>query len=386
MFEKQLDDLDSRHLRRRITTLGSRTGPLVEIDGRPMLLLASNDYLGLAGHPEVVQAAVDATRTYGAGSGAARLVSGSLPPHEEMEQALARFKGTATALTFGSGYLANIGAIPAFIGRGGLILADRLCHASLIDGCRLSGADFRVYRHRDLEHLESLLVRRNKPKQTLIVTDGVFSMDGDLAPLRELVALSQTHEAELYVDDAHGTGVLGKSGRGTIEHFDLETDIPFHMGTLSKALGSSGGYVAGPESIRQYLLNACRSFVFTTAPTPGSAGAVTAALAIVQREPERRARLWRNRDRLCAGLQMLGFTIPASASPILPLIIGDAAKAVAFAKQLRQHGVFAPAIRPPTVPDSTSRVRVTVTSEHTIAQIDEALDAFRLAGEAAGVL
>jgi glycine C-acetyltransferase/8-amino-7-oxononanoate synthase len=386
MFKKQLKDIDSRHLRRQLTTMGSRTGPLVEIDGCPMLLFASNDYLGLAGNPEVVRAAIEATKTYGAGAGAARLVSGSLPPHEEMEQALARFKTTAAVLAFGSGYLANIGTIPTLIGKGGLILADRLCHASLIDGCRLSGADFRVYRHCDLEHLESLLARRSRPNKTLIVTDGVFSMDGDLAPLPDLVRLGRVYGAELYVDDAHGTGVMGKNGRGTIEHFGLDTEIPFHMGTLSKALGSAGGYIAGSRSIRDYLLNTCRSFVFTTAPTPGSAQAVTAALTIVQREPERRARLWTNRNRLFTGLDALGFSLTASASPILPILIGDATKALAFADQLRQHGVFAPAIRPPTVPDSTSRIRITVTSEHTSAQIDEALEAFRRAGEAAGVL
>lgn len=386
MFEKRLNEIESRHLRRRITTLGSGVGPVVEIDGRPVLLFASNDYLGLARHPEVVQAAVQATQIYGAGAGAARLISGSFPPHVEMEQALARFKGTAAALTFSSGYLANVGMIPALIGRGGLILADRLCHASLIDGCRLSGADFRIYRHRDVDHLKTLLARRGKSRQTLIVTDGVFSMDGDLAPLHELSALSREYGADLYVDDAHGTGVMGPGGRGTIEHFDLDSVIPFHMGTLSKALGSSGGFAAGPESMIQYFLNTSRSFVFTTAPTPGSAAAVTAALAIVQGEPERRTRLWANRDRLYRGLKNLGFTLPASASPILPIIVGQADKTVAFADQLMGRGIFAPAIRPPTVPESTSRIRVTVTSEHTPAQIDEALLAFRLAAESARVL
>jgi glycine C-acetyltransferase/8-amino-7-oxononanoate synthase len=386
MFEKRLDEIESRHLRRRITALGSGVGPVVEIDGRPVLLFASNDYLGLARHPKVVQAAVQATQIYGAGAGAARLVSGSLPPHVEMERALARFKGTAAALTFSSGYLANVGMIPALIGRGGLILADRLCHASLIDGCRLSGADFRIYRHRDVDHLKAQLARRGKSRQTLIVTDGVFSMDGDVAPLHELSTLSREYGADLYVDDAHGTGVMGPGGRGTIEHFDLDSIIPFHMGTLSKALGSSGGFVAGPESMIQYFLNTSRSFVFTTAPTPGSAAAVTAALAIVQGEPERRTRLWTNRDRLYRGLKNLGFTLPASASPILPIIVGQADKTIAFADQLMGRGIFAPAIRPPTVPESTSRIRVTVTSEHTPAQIDEAILAFRLAAESASVL
>lgn len=386
MFEKRLTDLDAQHLTRRMTEVESGAGPLIAIEGRQVLLFASNDYLGLAGHPEVIRAAVQATQTYGAGAGAARLVSGSLPPHRRMEQALARFKGAASVLTFGSGYLANIGIIPALIGRGGLILADRLCHASLIDGCRLSGADFRIYRHNDMSHLRSLLARRKKGRGTLIVTDGLFSMDGDLAPLPELVALAHTYEAQVYVDDAHGTGVMGATGRGTIEHYHLENAIPFHMGTLSKALGSSGGFVAGPESMIQYLLNTSRSFIFTTAHPPGSAAAVTAALDIIQREPERRQRLWANRERLYAGLTNLGFAMTASAGPILPILVGQADRALAFAEQLLKNGVFVPAIRPPTVPESTSRVRVTVTSEHSADQIDQALLIFKHAGEAARLI
>jgi 8-amino-7-oxononanoate synthase len=229
MFEDYLDELAAKHLTRRLLPLESGAGPVVRIAGRTVLLFASNDYLGLAGHPEVVAAAVRATERYGAGAGAARLVSGSLPPHQELEQALAQFKGTESSLTFGSGYLANIGAIPALIGRGGVILADRLCHASLIDGCRLSGADVRFYRHNDVEHLAALLAKRRAGRRTLIVTDGVFSMDGDLAPLPELATLAQSYEADLYVDDAHGTGVMGEHGRGTIEHYGVETRIPLHM-------------------------------------------------------------------------------------------------------------------------------------------------------------
>jgi 8-amino-7-oxononanoate synthase len=386
MFEKSLADLAAEHLTRRLKPLESGQGPLVRIDGRPVLLFASNDYLGLSAHPDVVDAAVNATRTFGAGSGASRLISGSLPPHVKMEQTLARFKGSEAALTFSSGYLANIGIIPALIGRGGLILADRLCHASLIDGCRLSGADFRVYRHNDLEHLTSLLAKRRRGRRTLIVTDGVFSMDGDLAPLPELTALAKLHDAELYVDDAHGTGVMGYRGRGTIEHFGLEAQISFHMGTLGKALGSSGAYIAGSQQAIQFLLNTCRSFIFTTAPPPGSAAAVTASLRVLEREPERRARLWDNRHRLFTGLTRIGFTLAPSASPILPILIGQAETALRFADQLLANGVFAPAIRPPTVPDRTSRLRVTVTSEHTTGQIDQALVAFERAGQAAGVL
>jgi 8-amino-7-oxononanoate synthase len=386
MFEDYLAELASKHLTRRLMSLDSGTGPLVRLDGRDVLLFASNDYLGLAGHPEVRAAAVGAVQSYGAGSGAARLISGSMSPHQELELALARFKRTESALMFGSGYLANIGVIPALIGRGGLILADRLCHASLIDGCRLSGADLRIYRHNDVEHLGVLLGKRRKARRTLIVTDGVFSMDGDLAPLPELATLAQSYEAELYVDDAHGTGVMGAEGRGTVEHFRLETRIPLHMGTLGKALGSSGAFLAGPQQSIDYLLHRCRSFMFATAPPPASAAAAAAALRIVEREPERRRRLWDNRERLFTGFRRLGFTLAPTVTPILPIVIGRAETAVRLSDALLADGLFAPAVRPPTVPAETSRIRVTVTSEHTAAHIDQALIAFERAAQRTGVL
>ena len=386
MFKQQLDSFAAKHLTRRLTPLQSGVGPVVEMAGRQILLFASNDYLGLAMHPEVIRASVEATQRFGAGAGAARLVSGSLPPHQELESALAQFKGTEAALSFSSGYLANIGAIPALIGRDGLILADRLCHASLLDGCRLSAADFRIYRHNDTEQLQSLLAARRQARRTLIVTDGLFSMDGDLAPLPELSRLAQTYGADLYVDDAHGTGVMGAHGRGTAEHFGLEASIPFQMGTLGKAFGSSGAYLASSSTVIQYLMNTSRSFIFTTAPPPGSAAAATAALRIVQREPERRARLWANRERLFRGLTELGFTLPPSISPIIPILIGNADRALSFAEHLFTEGIYAPAIRPPTVPDATSRIRVTVTSEHSPGQIDQALVSFQRAGQASKLI
>jgi 8-amino-7-oxononanoate synthase len=268
MFRERLDQLAARSLTRRLQALSSATGPTVQFSGRQVILLSSNDYLGLATHPEVVQAAVEATQRYGAGAGASRLISGTLPPHERLESALAAFKQTEAALVFSSGYLANLGAISCLIGRGGLILADRLCHASLIDACRLSGADFRVYRHADCAHVETLLKRRQRGRPTLIATDGLFSMDGDLAPLPDLVTLARRYDATLYVDDAHGTGVMGMRGRGTVEHFAVESEIPFHMGTLGKALGSSGAYVAGPRDLIDYLINTSRPFLFTTASPP----------------------------------------------------------------------------------------------------------------------
>ncbi len=386
MFQQRLDDLARRSLLRRLRTMDSASEAEVTLDGRPVILMASNNYLGLAAHPAVKRAAIEATERFGVGAGAARLLSGTLPPHAELEAELARFKGTEAALTFGSGYLANLGLIPALIGSGGLILADRLCHASLIDGCRLSGASLRVYRHNDMAHLQSLLAKRPAKRDTLIVTDGVFSMDGDLAPLPDLMKLADRYQARLFVDDAHGTGVLGAQGRGTIEHFGLEDRIPFHMGTLGKALGTSGAYVAGPAAMITYLVNTARTFLFATAPPPAIAAATVAALQIVRTDQARRARLWENRQYLWSGLTRLGFRLTGSASPILPILVGDAPKTVAMADRLLELGVYAPAIRPPTVPKETSRIRATVTSEHSRAQLDRALAAFEQAGREEGVL
>ena len=386
MFQQRLNDLARRSLLRRLRTIGSASEAEVTLEGRPVILMASNNYLGLATHPALIRAAIQATERFGVGAGAARLVSGTLPPHEELETALAKFKGTEAALAFGSGYLANLGMIPALIGAGGLILADRLCHASLIDGCRLSGASLRVYRHNDMAHLKSLLAKRPAKRETLIVTDGVFSMDGDLAPLPELITLADRYGARLFVDDAHGTGIMGAHGRGTLEHYGVESRLPFHMGTLGKALGTSGAYVVGPAAMIQYLINTARTFLFATAPPPATAAATVAALHVLHAEPERRARLWENRHYLHARLTRLGFQLTASASPILPIVVGNAQKTVAMADRLLELGVYAPAIRPPTVPNNTSRIRVTVTSEHSRAQLDRVLAAFGQAGRETGLL
>lgn len=378
MFREKLHQLRDQSLLRALTPVESATGSNIHYGGREVILLSSNDYLGLTMHPEVVQAARVATERYGTGSGASRLVSGTLPPHAHLETALTMFKGTEASLLFGAGYLANLGVIPALIGSGGLILADRLCHASMLDACRLSQADFRVFRHGDCDHLESLLRNRTTDRSTLILTEGVFSMDGDLAPLPDLVSLAERYGAMLYVDDAHGTGIMGGTGRGTIEHFDLERRIPFHMGTLSKALGSYGGFLVGTHDLVQYVINTARSFMFTTALPPAVAAASSAALTVIDREPERRARLWLNRQRLFEGLKGLGCRLSPTASPIVPVLFGEAVSAATFAERLLAHGVYATAIRPPTVPDGTSRIRFTVTSEHTTDQIDEALNALRL--------
>jgi glycine C-acetyltransferase/8-amino-7-oxononanoate synthase len=386
MFDDRLRQLEAQRRLRRLRLVEPEAGCLATVEGRQVILMASNDYLGLASDTRLKQAAITATERFGAGAGASRLITGTMPPHQELEAGLAKFKGAEAALVFGSGYLANIGLIPALIGPDGMILADRLCHASLIDGCRLSGAEFRVFRHRDTAQLASLLARRPPRRQTLIVTDGVFSMDGDLAPLPEMLTLAERHGAGVLVDDAHGTGVLGPEGRGTLEHFAVEGRLPLHMGTLSKALGAGGAYVAGPESLIRYLVSTARSFIYTTAPPPGTAAAALAALHIVQTEPQRRARLWANRDRVYAGLRAMGYRLAESQSPIIPVLIGEPDKALALADRLLEYGTYAPAIRPPTVPRGTSRVRTTVTSEHTAAQLDQVLAAFRRAGEELGLL
>lgn len=378
MFREKLQRLRDRSLLRALTPVESATGTSIQYGGREVILLSSNDYLGLTTHPKVVQAALVATEQYGTGSGASRLVSGTLPPHARLETRLAMFKGTEAALLFGAGYLANLGVIPTLIGRGGLILADRLCHASVIDACRLSQADFRVFRHGDSDHVESLLRSRTTDRPILIITEGVFSMDGDLAPLPDLVSLAERYGAMLYVDDAHGTGIMGGTGRGTVEHFGLEHRVPFQMGTLSKALGSHGGFLVGTRDLVEYVINTARSFIFTTALPPAVAAASLAALTVIDREPERRARLWSNRQRFFDGLKALGCTLPPTASPILPVLVGDAASASTFAERLLARGVYATAIRPPTVPDGTSRIRFTVTAEHTTDQIDQALNSLRL--------
>ncbi|MER3424493.1 MAG: 8-amino-7-oxononanoate synthase, partial [Nitrospiraceae bacterium] len=261
-----------------------------------------------------------------------------------------------------------------------------LSHASLIDGSRLSGADLRIFRHRDLSQLGRLLARRPARRATLIVTDGVFSMDGDLAPLPELLDLAEQYEARVLIDDAHGTGVMGLHGRGILEHFNVENRLPFHMGTLSKALGTSGAYVAGPATLIQYLVNTARSFIYTTAPSPATVAASIAALQVLHNEPERRVRLWDNRHYFYDGLKRLGFRITDSHSPIMPILIGDSQSALSMASRLLELGVYAPAIRPPTVPRETSRIRTTVTSEHTRDQLDHVLAAFGQAGRELGLI
>lgn len=377
MFRSRLDALASRSLLRRLRTIDSAPGTEVDLDGHRVLLFSSNNYLDLAAHPRVTEAAINAIRRYGVGAGASRLVSGSLRPHRELEERLAAFKREEAALVFPTGYQANLGLIPTLAEDREVLYVDRLCHASLIDACRLCEASLRVYRHRDHAHLARLLQQGCPPRPALIITDGVFSMDGDLAPLPELCKAAEQAGATLVVDDAHGTGVMGKDGRGTVEHYGLEGRAIVQMGTLSKALGGMGGFVAGSRDLIEYLVNRARPFIYTTALPPAMAAAAAAALDVIEAEPERRARLWSLRDRLHEGICQIGFDTLDSRSPIIPLLVGDADQALALSDQLLTHGVYAPAIRPPTVPAGTSRIRMSVTAGHTPAQIDHVLDVLK---------
>jgi glycine C-acetyltransferase/8-amino-7-oxononanoate synthase len=374
MFKKELAQLEHRHLLRKPRVIDSYDGPWVTIAGRSLLLMCSNDYLGLANHPSLVQAASAAMKLYGFGAGASRLVSGTSALHRELEDRIAQFKGTESAILFNSGYAANTGIIPALAGDGDIILSDGLNHASIIDGCRLSRALVAVYRHRDMSHLEDLLKKNGAAGRRLIVTDGVFSMDGDVAPLPDLVLLSEKYDALLMVDDAHATGVMGKTGRGTAEHFGFTGRVHIQMGTLGKALGSFGAFAAGNRDIIDILMNRARSLVYSTALPPAVCSASIAALAEIEREPERRERLWKNRERFAAGLRSIGISIGNSDTPIIPLIIGDSAMTLQAGKRLFDDGVYAAAIRPPTVAENTSRIRMTLLATHSDDDIDSVID------------
>ena len=382
----RLEERGARSVRRRLRPLGGGIGPRVTVGGRSVLQLCSNDYLGLAAHPAVTRAAADAALEYGAGAGSARLIAGTSPPHEALERDLARLKGTAAALALSSGYHANTGVLPILAGAGDAIFSDELNHASLIDGCRLSRAAVRVYRHADPAHLDRLLREAGGFQRRLIVTETVFGMDGDLAPLAELTALARRHDAWTVVDEAHATGVFGPGGGGLVSELGLTGAVDVQIGTLGKALGSLGGYVAGSAALVDWVVNAARPFVYTTALPPAAAAAARAAVALLAAEPERRERVRSHAARLRERLTALGYRLGAGRAPILPVLVGDAGTAVRLADALLARGVLAPAIRPPTVPEGTARLRVTPTAAHTADDLDEALDAFAAAGRAAGHL
>ncbi|MGB2691301.1 MAG: 8-amino-7-oxononanoate synthase [Thermodesulfobacteriota bacterium] len=381
-IKDELKQIHDKQLFRLLTELETGQSPEVTISGKTYVLLGSNSYLGLSVDPKVVESARLALEKYGTGSGGSRLVSGSFDLHRQLEEKIAEFKNTESAILFSSGYLANIGTISALVGSDDIIYSDELNHASIIDGARLSRSTVRIYKHLDLNHLTELLESdKNTKCRKLIVTDTVFSMDGDLVPLPQLVEISEKYGCILMIDEAHATGVLGKRGSGATEHFGVEDRVPVVMGTLSKAIGSLGGYIAGSQELIDFIRNRVRSYIFDTSLPPASIAASITAIDIIENEPERREHLWNMVNKFKTGVENTGLRILPSHSAIIPVLIGDAEPALNFAKILRENGVFTPAVRPPSVPHGMCRIRVTIMAKHTEDHVETALKAFRDAYE-----
>lgn len=370
-LQQRLAAIREQGLLRELRRLDSAQGPRINLGGRELLNFSSNDYLGLANHPVLKEAAVKAAKDFGAGAGASRLICGSLAPFHELEEALADFKGTQAALTFSTGYTTAIGTITALLGKDDIIITDKLIHACIVDAARLCGAKLRIFAHNDLEDLQAKLkwaAHENKSTQhaarnTLIVTESIFSMDGDAAPLREIVALKEKYGAWLMVDEAHATGLYGRKRRGLAEELGVSDRIEIQMGTLGKALGASGGYICGSRALIDFLVNRARSFIFSTAPVPAAAAAATAAIKVVQSAAGKQLndQLWHLVAEMHSALRI---PLPALASAIIPLVLGDESAAVAAATRLRAGGIFVPAIRYPSVPRGAARLRVTLTAAH----------------------
>ena len=378
-IEQQLQHLESNDLLRRLATRESPpVAGLVQIDGQQFINFGSNDYLGITASEEMVNAVNHYVSQLGWGAGASPLVNGRGTLHRRLEQELADFEETEAALLFPTGYAANVGTICSLVGKSDVVFSDELNHASIIDGCRLSGAQVLVYRHNDMDHLESLLTEsKSSAGRRLIVTDGLFSMDGDLAPVPKLVELAQQFDAMLMVDEAHATGVFGDQGRGVCEHFGIEQQVDVRVGTLSKALGSLGGFIVGPQSLIDWVCNRARTYVFSTAQPEAIAGASLAALKIVREQPQRRERLLELANRLRGQLSELGFETGNSESQVIPILVGESDLAVKMSEQLRAKGIYIPAIRPPSVPSGNARLRVSLSSDHTDAQIDSLVSALK---------
>jgi glycine C-acetyltransferase len=391
----ELAALRERHLYRPLKVMSSAQGPVVSIDGQRVISLSSNDYLGLTHHPRLRQAALDAVGVYGAGSGAVRTIAGTMTLHEELEADLARFKGVEAVLTFQSGFTANTGVIPTITGETDLIVSDELNHASIIDGMRLSKAPRKIYPHGDVEALNEVLREaREKGRDgsgepyrlILVVTDGVFSMDGDIAPLPGIVEAAEANGAAVMVDDAHASGVLGRNGRGSVDHFDLHGRVAIQVGTLSKAVGVLGGYVAGSQDLRDILIQRARPFLFSTSHPPAVAAACREAIRVMEEEPELIERLWANTRRFKAELGRLGFDIGRSETPITPVILGDSETTIRFSERLFAEGVFGTSVVFPTVALDRARIRTIVTAAHTDEMLDRAIEAFSTVGKSLGVI
>ena len=388
----QLDDLKARGTHFSLRILEDVQAPVCHYDGKQVINLASNNYLGLTAHPRLREAAIQATKDYGVGSGAVRTIAGTMKIHMELEEKIAAFKNVEACVVFQSGFAANAGTVSSILGKEDFIISDELNHASIIDGARLSRAKIKVFRHKDTAHAEEQLKEiANEPGRKLIITDGVFSMDGDIGPVDKLCDLADKYGAIMMVDDAHASGVLGRNGRGSIDHFHCHGRVDVQVGTLSKAIGALGGYVCGSKDLIDFLYHRARPFLFSTSHPPSVTATCIAAFDLLEREPERIDRLWDNTRYFKLELGRLGFdiggrTTPASETPITPIIVGDGRRTMDFSKALFDAGVMATGIAFPTVPEGKARIRTIMTSEHTRAQIDQALDILEKTARKLGIL
>lgn len=391
----ELEELRAKHLYRPLRIMSAAQGPVTVVDGREVISLSSNDYLGLANHPRLRDAALRAVAEFGVGSGAVRTIAGTMTLHESLESELAAFKGTEAVLTFQSGFAANTGVIPTITGEADLIVSDALNHASIIDGMRLSKAPRKVFPHRDVEALREILREASETgrpdgggayRLILVVTDGVFSMDGDIAPLPGIVEAAEAYGAAVFVDDAHASGVLGRNGRGSVDHFGLHGRVAIQVGTLSKAVGVLGGYVAGSQDLRDLLIQRARPFLFSTSHPPAVAAACREAIRVVEDETWRIERLWASTGRFKAELGRLGFDTGRSETPITPIILGDSEAAIRFSGRLFEEGVFATSVVFPTVPLDQARLRTIVTAALTDEHLDRALETFARVGRELGLI
>jgi len=389
---EQLNDLKAKGTHFHLRVLDDEQAPVCTFDGKKVINLASNNYLGLTTHPKLREAALEATRKYGVGSGAVRTIAGTMKIHMELEERIARFKNVEACVVFQSGFTANAGTVSAILGKEDFIVSDELNHASIIDGARLSRAKILVFRHKDVAHAEEKLASiKDQPGRRLLITDGVFSMDGDIGPLPALCNLAEKHGAIMMVDDAHASGVLGRNGRGTIDHFHVHGRVDVQVGTLSKAIGALGGYVCGSRDLIDFLYHRARPFLFSTSHPPSVAATCIAAFEVLEQEPERMDRLWENTRFWKKELANLGFNIggtntPASETPITPIIIGDGRLTMEFSRELFKEGVFGTGIVFPTVPEGKARIRTIMTATHTQDELGHALEVLNRVGKRMGIL
>ncbi len=390
LFEKCFKFSAAKELQRKgaypfFRVIQSAQDPEVVMNGKRMIMVGSNNYLGLTNHPKVKEAAVEAIKKYGTGCAGSRFLNGTLDIHVKLEEKLASFMRREAALVFSTGFQVNLGVISALVGKDDMVIIDKMDHASIVDGCRLSYGEVRRYKHNDMVDLERVLTEDNG-RGKLIVVDGVFSMEGDIVPLPEVLEIAKKHGARLMVDDAHGIGVLGKTGRGTAEHFGFENEVDLIMGTYSKSLASIGGFIAGDADVIHYIKHSARALIFSASPPPASVAAVSAALDIIENEPERIERLWKNTRKMLIGFKELGFEVGASQTPIIPIIVGEDEIAFKTVMMLQAEGVFANVAVSPAVPPGKALIRTSYMATHTDEHLDKVLDAFKKAGKAFGLI